>query len=177
MTRKLDQQAIAEVSPLTIPPAAKDFARLVDYARLLLNSFDAQADPARDPISDVFYTGQLYSHFVGDHLVSLLNTLAETAGVPVDPASAQRLRRVFEAVPGTVEEVVVAADAPAATELSRQMRQRCRALLDDLLRIGSEALGELRDAKVHQITSCHVTKMMCLANEWISEEHDLVNGE
>lgn len=177
VTRKLDQQAIAEVSPLTIPPAAKDFARLVDYVRLLLNSFDAQADPARDPISDVFYVGQLYSHFVGDHLVSLMNTLAETADVPVDPAVSQRLRRVFEAVPGRVEEVVVAADAPTAIELSGQMQQRCRALLDDLLRIGSEALGELRDAKVHQITSCRATKMMCLANEWISEEHDLVNGE
>ncbi|KJK33678.1 hypothetical protein UK23_45185 [Lentzea aerocolonigenes] len=177
VTRKLDRQAVAEVAPLTIPPAAKDFARFVDHVRLLLNSFDVQADPARDPIPDLFYVGQLYSHFVGDHLVSLLDTLAETVGVPVEPAASQRLRRVFEAVPGRVEAVVVAADAPAATELSRQMQQRCRVLLDDLLRIGSEALGELRGANVHQITSCHATKMMCLANEWISEEYDLVNAE
>ncbi|KOV83944.1 hypothetical protein ADL03_18955 [Nocardia sp. NRRL S-836] len=177
VTRKLDQQAIAEVAPLTIPPSAKDFARFVDYVRLLLNSFDVQADPARDPVSDVFYVGQLYSHFVGDHLVSLLTMLAETTGVPVEPAALQRLRQVFEAVPGRVEAVVVEADAPTAAALSRQLQQRCRALLDDLLRIGSEALGELRDVNVHRITSCHATKMMCLANEWISEEHDLVNAE
>lgn len=177
VARKLDRQVVAEVDHLAVPPAMKDFAKLVDYARLLLNSFSAQFDPTRDPISDVFYVGQLYSHFVGDHLISLLNTLSETADLSADPTVLRRLRLVFEAVPGRVEKVVLAADAPAAAALSRQIQHRCTTLLDELLRIGSEALGELRNTEVHKIAPCHANKMIHLVNEWIREEHDLITGK
>ncbi len=174
--RKVGQKVIAEVDRAAIPLAREDFGRLLDYVRLVLNSFEAQFDPERDPVRDLVYVGQLYCHFVGDHLRSFLSTLSALTGLEVDSKVLRHLDQIFELAPSRVEEVIVAANKSAAAVLSRRMQVRCIALLNDLLVIGADAVGMLRVTGNETILSTQLGRALSVVTEWTREEYDLVVG-
>lgn len=174
VTRKLSRHVVAEVDRAVISPAWIAFPRLLDYMRIVLNSFEAQCDPERDPVTDLVYVGQLYCHFVGDHLCSFMNTLSEMTSLPVDPRALWRLQQISEATPKQVAQVLACADKSTAAALSTRMQRNCTMLLKDLLGAGVGAIAASRAGDDHNSFIACTDETLLAISRWISEEYDLV---
>lgn len=175
--RKVSRQVVADVDYAAGSPARKKCTGLLDHMRLVLNSFDAQSDPERDPLHELVFVGQLYSHLAGDHLPSFLRTLSGLAGKKADAKALWQLGRIYEVTPNRVEEMLDAADGPATAALAKRIRESCAGLLTGLLVLGADALGALRVTGAENSFSILLEKAVNLIKEWARDEYDLVVSE
>jgi len=141
---KVRQLVVSDVDSVSLPAEWAPLGELLDYARLLRNSFEVQINSERDPIHDLVYLGQSYRHLLDDHVRAFLRGFSALAGRDVDPMWLRRLDELSVEIEARIEGVLVRVDSAFAASLSKQVRQCCVALLNDLLTSGATAMRALR---------------------------------
>ncbi len=170
--RRVDKLAVAAVDR-TAAPTRSDVGRLLDYLRLVLNSFLVIQDPRRDPLADVVYVGQVYCQVVGDHLPAFLQMISELAPPDVETLTPGRLERINEITLSRVEKILESTDRSAAAALSRQMREHCAELVNHLLAVVVDAAVMSLAAGDETGFPTGLEKALLAAQEWTREEHEL----
>jgi len=170
---KIRQLVVADVDSVLLPAEWAPVGELLDYTRLVRNSFEVQLNFERDPIHDLVYVGQSYRNLLDDHIRAFLGGFSALAGRDVDPVWLRRLGELSVEIEARIEDVLVSLDPILAASMSRQTRQCCVALLDDLLTCGAAAVRALRQHGPEMTTPIpYAGDALLVLTKWISWRND-----
>jgi cytochrome b5-like protein len=176
VVRGISQRVVADVDHADPSPTMASARRLVDHIRLVLNSFAAQFDPDRNPAQNLIYTGQLYSHFVGDHLPAFLDAIHGLTRTEIDPVTLRHLDHIFLATQKQIEVALISANTNITEAFTYHIESRCTTLLEDLLAVGAGTVELLRTTADPAFIRQQLGKASSLAKEWAHDEYDFIVG-
>jgi hypothetical protein len=168
--QKLQRLVVAEVDSIRLPEEWVPLGELLDYIRLVRNSFAVQLSVERDPIHDLIYLGQSYRHLLDDHVRAFLDGFSALLGRAADPVLLRRLDELSIDVQARIEDSLAKADAAVAVSCSQWMRQHCVILLDDVLACSSSAVRALRTSCVE--TERLVEEAISVIEDWIHKGNE-----
>ncbi|RDI31772.1 cytochrome b5-like protein [Lentzea flaviverrucosa] len=173
--KKLRQLVVAEIDDVPLPEAWISLAELLDYVRLVRNSFAVQFDTERNPVHDLIYLGQSCCHMLDDHVRALLLRFSALLDRTADPVLLQQLDNLSTDAQALVEVSLAKADAITAASHARWIQQHCVTLLDDVLACSTAAARALRTSRAE--TAHHVEQAISLIEHWIHNTTEAMRND
>ncbi|WP_434444114.1 cytochrome b5-like heme/steroid binding domain-containing protein [Lentzea sp. E54] len=168
--QKLRQLVVAEVDSVPLPEAWVPLGQLLDYVRLVRNSFAVQHSAERDPVHDLVYFGQSCRHLLDDHLRAFLDGFSALLGRTADPVLLRRLDELSIDVQGWIEDSLAKGDPTVVASRAQSIRQHCVTVLDEVLACGSAAVRALRTSCAE--TARLVEETLSVIENWIHKSNE-----